>query len=393
MKTLLHICCAPCANQCIDSLRSEGIDLTGLWYNPNIHPFTEYRARRNCLQEYAKTIELPLLMRDDYSLRPFVREVAGDIAGRCVKCYEMRLFEAARAAKEGGFDAFTSSLFISPYQKHELMRDVAYRAAEEYGVELKVLTSPREIDIDKQIELIRQVTADKPDVMILSAADYDRCAEATEEAIAAGIGVVAIDTDVNAAGRACFVGSNSYEIGLEMGRAMASYLPEGGKVAVIQHMLTTTTGIERTRGVLDALNEAGNIEILGSFCCDNSTEQAQTITTELLSADPEIRGFVCTNEVCNVGAANALVELGMGGRVYVVGCDNSQRQIQFLEQNIIQAIVTQRPFNMGYMAVQQAVRVANGEQTDDFVEVSCVLITRENMYTQENQKLLFPVLR
>lgn len=159
------------------------------------------------------------------------------------------------------------------------------KAAEEYGVELKVLTSPREIDIDKQIELIRQVTADKPDVMILSAADYDRCAEATEEAIAAGIGVVAIDTDVNAAGRACFVGSNSYEIGLEMGRAMASYLPEGGKVAVIQHMLTTTTGIERTRGVLDALNEAGNIEILGSFCCDNSTEQAQTITTELLSAD------------------------------------------------------------------------------------------------------------
>ena len=135
MKLLMHICCAPCANMPIDALRADGIDLTGYWYNPNIHPFTEYRARRNCLQEYAKTIELPLLMRDDYGLRPFVREVAGDIAGRCVKCYEMRLFEAARAAKEGGFDAFTSSLFISPYQKHELMRDVAYRAAEEYGVE------------------------------------------------------------------------------------------------------------------------------------------------------------------------------------------------------------------------------------------------------------------
>lgn len=63
MKTLLHICCAPCANQCIDSLRSEGIDLTGLWYNPNIHPFTEYRARRNCLREYAGTIDLPLIER------------------------------------------------------------------------------------------------------------------------------------------------------------------------------------------------------------------------------------------------------------------------------------------------------------------------------------------
>ena len=81
MKLLMHICCAPCANLPIDVLRADGIDLTGYWYNPNIHPFTEYRARRNCLQEYAKTIDLPLLVRDDYGLRPFVREVAGDPAG------------------------------------------------------------------------------------------------------------------------------------------------------------------------------------------------------------------------------------------------------------------------------------------------------------------------
>ena len=265
------------------------------------------------------------------------------------------------------------------------------RAAEEYDVKLKVLASPTETAIDTQIELIRQTVAEKPDVMILSAADYDRCAEATEEAIAAGISVVAVDTDVNAEGRACYVGSDNYEMGLEMGQQMASYLPEGGKVAVIQHMLTTTTGIDRTRGVIDALTKAGNIEILGSFCCDNSIDRARALTQELLEQDPDISGFVCTNEVCNVGAANALVELGMGGKVFVVGCDNSQRQIAFLEQNIIQAIVTQRPFNMGYMAVQQAVGAASGEKSEDFVEVPCVLITRENMYTQENQKLLFPL--
>ena len=102
MKTLLHICCAPCANQPIEVLRTDGFEVTGFWYNPNIHPF---------------------------------REVAEDIAGRCVKCYEMRLFETARQAAEGGFDSFTSSLFISPYQNHELMREVAERAAHEYGVE------------------------------------------------------------------------------------------------------------------------------------------------------------------------------------------------------------------------------------------------------------------
>ncbi len=135
MKTLLHVCCAPCSNQCIELLRGEQVEVTGFWYNPNIHPFTEYRARRNCMRSYAELIGLPLLERNDYGLRPFVREVADDIAGRCVKCYELRLFETARQASAGGFDSFTSSLFISPYQNHELMRQVAERAAAAYGVQ------------------------------------------------------------------------------------------------------------------------------------------------------------------------------------------------------------------------------------------------------------------
>ena len=135
MKTLLHICCAPCANQCIEVLRGDGLVVTGFWYNPNIHPYTEYRARRDCLREYAKAVELPLIEKNDYALRPFVREVAEDLDHRCVKCYQIRLFEAAKAAKEGGFDSFTSSLFISPYQNFELMQETAERAAMEYGVE------------------------------------------------------------------------------------------------------------------------------------------------------------------------------------------------------------------------------------------------------------------
>ncbi len=134
MKTLLHICCAPCANQCVETLRFDAFEVTGFWYNPNIHPFTEYRSRRNCLREYAAAVDLPVLERDDYGLRPFVRAVAADIGHRCVQCYEMRLFETARQAKEGGFDSFTSSLFISPYQNHDLLRETAQQAAEAYGV-------------------------------------------------------------------------------------------------------------------------------------------------------------------------------------------------------------------------------------------------------------------
>ena len=135
MKTLLHICCAPCANQCIEVLRTEGAELAGFWYNPNIHPYTENRARRECVEKYCASVQLPLLMRNEYALRPFLRAVAQEPELRCETCYSIRFDAAAAAAAENGFEAFTSSLFISPYQDHVLMREVAERAAEAHGVQ------------------------------------------------------------------------------------------------------------------------------------------------------------------------------------------------------------------------------------------------------------------
>lgn len=134
MKLLLHCCCAPCANMPIQQLQEDGIDVTAFWYNPNIHPFTEYRSRRNTLQDYASAIDLPLVVIDDYGLREFVRAVAENIDDRCQYCYTCRFEETAKYAAEQGFDGFTSSLFISPYQNHEKMREIATAMGEKYGV-------------------------------------------------------------------------------------------------------------------------------------------------------------------------------------------------------------------------------------------------------------------
>ncbi len=134
MKLLLHACCAPCANMPIQTLREEGVEVTAYWYNPNIHPFTEYRSRRNTLRDYAETIHLPLVVEDDYGLRQFVQAVAENIDGRCEFCYRCRFEQTAKYAAEHGFDGFTSSLFISPYQNHERMREIATQMGEKYGV-------------------------------------------------------------------------------------------------------------------------------------------------------------------------------------------------------------------------------------------------------------------
>ena len=134
MKTLLHICCAPCSIMCIDTLRAEGIEPVGFWYNPNIHPVTESKMRKNTLVEYAKSVGMKLEIRNEYGLREFIRGVYPDFNNRCGYCYRTRLEAAAAFAAEQGLESFSTTLLISPYQNHELLRATGEEAAQKYGV-------------------------------------------------------------------------------------------------------------------------------------------------------------------------------------------------------------------------------------------------------------------
>ena len=135
MNTLMHICCAPCANRPIDALHQEGIAVTGFWFNPNIHPYTEYQARKRTLEDYSREIGMKLIIGGSYDLHTFICSVAGNIDGRCAYCYRMRMEETARYAAENGYDSFTTSLLVSPYQKHDAIAAIARQMGEQYGVE------------------------------------------------------------------------------------------------------------------------------------------------------------------------------------------------------------------------------------------------------------------
>lgn len=134
MKLLLHSCCAPCSIKCVDTLRQEGIEPTLFWYNSNIHPFTEYRNRKSALIEWSKDENLETIVKDEYGLRGFIDNVYPNYSERCGYCYTVRLEEVVRAAKENGFTHFSTTLLISPYQKHEMIKSIAEKAAEKNGV-------------------------------------------------------------------------------------------------------------------------------------------------------------------------------------------------------------------------------------------------------------------
>ena len=95
MSLLLHVCCAPCSVACIQQLREEGLEPVAFWYNPNIHPFTEYRARRDTARAYFQSIGIQLIEMDQYGLRPFLSALPS-WDDRCATCYALRFNAAAQ---------------------------------------------------------------------------------------------------------------------------------------------------------------------------------------------------------------------------------------------------------------------------------------------------------
>ncbi len=136
MRLLLHTCCAPCSVYCIDTLRKGGIEPTVYWFNPNIHPYMEYKSRRDTLKQYTEMINVKAIFDENYGLREFCTNVIDDLENRCVKyCYRVRLEQTAKFAKENGFDTFSTTLLISPYQKHEELKALGEEIAKKYGLQ------------------------------------------------------------------------------------------------------------------------------------------------------------------------------------------------------------------------------------------------------------------
>lgn len=134
VRIFLHICCAPCSVYTLKALRGEGAEVSGYFYNPNIHPFTEFTKRLVTLEEYAKVILLPLDIDTSYELDAFLAGALALGKDRCLFCYRMRLERAFQKAAEGGFDAITTTLLYSRHQRHDDIRDICEELSSAHGV-------------------------------------------------------------------------------------------------------------------------------------------------------------------------------------------------------------------------------------------------------------------
>jgi hypothetical protein len=134
MKILLHVCCGPCAAYPVKILQVAGHSVHGFFFNPNIHPYKEFRRRIDALNLLCEKTPFDVEIDREYGLKDFLRQVVHHEDKRCGICYMMRLTSAARQAKKIGADAFTSTLLYSRHQKHELIKKVAVECEKQYDI-------------------------------------------------------------------------------------------------------------------------------------------------------------------------------------------------------------------------------------------------------------------
>lgn len=133
---LLHICCGPCSLYCIDDIKEHFTQsgITGYFANPNIHPYDEFMRRKGSAAAACAAKNIPLIIEELYDFEKWARFKSSH-AERCGMCYTIRAMLTAKKASELEYKYFTSTLFVSPYQDHDLMRNVFRQAGEQYGVE------------------------------------------------------------------------------------------------------------------------------------------------------------------------------------------------------------------------------------------------------------------
>ncbi len=161
MKLLLHACCSNCLIFSYKSLKNKGFDIKVFWFNPNIHPYTEYKARLESLKKLQKLWNFQVIYDDDYTkFYKFIRMVSGKEAERCQYCYRLRLEETAKKAKELGFSHFSTTLLVSPYQNFDKILQIGKELENEYKLSFvpeDFRAGFREgMQIAKELELYRQ---------------------------------------------------------------------------------------------------------------------------------------------------------------------------------------------------------------------------------------------
>jgi ribose transport system substrate-binding protein len=275
-------------------------------------------------------------------------------------------------------------------QFYVTMQCGAQQAAAAAGATLEV-TAPDEFDASLQTPVVNAVVAKKPDAILIAPTDTQAMIPPLTQAKAAGIKLVFVDTTTeNGAELAeSEIASDNEEGGREAARSLAELTGGKGSVLVINVKPGISTTDARAKGFEEEIKKTPGLKYIGQEYSNDKPEIAASKATAALAAHPDLVGIFGTNLFSAEGAATGLRSAGASKEVKIVGFDAGPKQVEDLEQGIVQALIAQKPADIGKAGVEQAIAALKGEPVQKKIGTGFVIVTKENMNDPDVQPFLY----
>jgi len=245
----------------------------------------------------------------------------------------------------------------------------AEKAAKDFDVTITFEGPENESQVDKQMDML-QVAIDKnPAAICFAAVDSKAAIPLLEQAKAKGIPVIGFDSGVDSDIPLSTAATDNIAAAALAADKMAELIGGAGEVAVIAHDQTSRTGIDRVKGFTDRMTEKyPNITIVATQYGGGDQLRSTDLAKAIIQGHPGLKGFFGANEGSIIGVLNAVTELGMKGKLVVIGYDSGQQQIEAIRSGLQAGAITQDPIGIGYKAVEAAVKAVKGETLPKFID-------------------------
>jgi ribose transport system substrate-binding protein len=263
------------------------------------------------------------------------------------------------------------------------MRRGAQEAADRLGVALQVQAAEREIDVEKQMQIVENLIETGISVLCITPSGSREIVSALVKAKDAGVPIVVVDTRID--GRAAeaagieprtFIGSDNYEGGKLAGEYAVKATRGNARVGILEGIPGHETGDSRLRGFRDAVANAPGITVLASQPANWERDQGFNVFQNMLQAHPNIDTVFAASDLMALGAIEAIAAAGKTGKIRVIGFDALDDAKKAIAAGTMEASVAQFPYDMGKVAVESAVKVMNGEQLPADILVRLEMVTK-----------------
>jgi len=257
------------------------------------------------------------------------------------------------------------------------------------------LGAQSEADVNGQISILENAVANRPAAIVIAPTQRAALGKPIDEA-AKSVKIIGIDSAADSTAFTSFLTTDNVQGGRIAADGLADaikgkYGKAEGQVALITHLPGVGSLDERAKGFKEELAaKYPQLKLVADKISDGSANGGLNITTDLLTAFPNLRGIFASNLIQAQGAGQAIAESKAQDKVKLIGFDNDDKLVKFLKDGVISALVVQDPYRMGYDGIKTALAASRGEKVAAFVDTGANLITLANMNEPRAQELLYP---